>query len=75
MSDTPFTDSCTYGFTDEDGIHCEAVHADVARTLERERDQARNALREIAGMDALLRTGLLRCGAVLIAMNALEVAE
>jgi len=39
MRDTPFTDSCTYGFTDEDGIHCEAVHADIARTLERELDR------------------------------------
>jgi DNA-binding transcriptional regulator YbjK len=38
MSDTPFTNSCTYWFTDEDEAHCEAVHADVARTLERERD-------------------------------------
>ena len=38
MSDTPFTDSRTYGFTDEDGIHCEAVHADFARKLERQRN-------------------------------------
>ena len=34
MSDTPYTDRRAYGFTDEDGIHCEAVHADFARKLE-----------------------------------------
>jgi len=39
MSDTPETDNRTYGFTDEDGIHCEAVHADFARKLEREREK------------------------------------
>lgn len=44
MSDTPYTDRRTYGFTDEDGIHCEAVHADFARKLERERDEARDAI-------------------------------
>jgi len=44
MSDTPYTDRSTYGFTDEDGIHCEAVHADFARKLERERDEAREVI-------------------------------
>lgn len=51
MTDTPFTDSRTYGFTDEDGIHCEAVHADFARKLERERDEARAALQRITESD------------------------
>ena len=41
MSDTPYTDRRTYSFTDEDGIHCEAIHAEFARKLERERDEAR----------------------------------
>jgi hypothetical protein len=41
MSDTPETDARTYGFTDEDGIHCEAVHAEFARNLERERNELR----------------------------------
>lgn len=39
MSDTPYTDRRTYKFTDGDGIHCEAIHADFARKLELERDQ------------------------------------
>jgi hypothetical protein len=39
MSDTPYTDRRTYSFTDEDGIHCEAVQADFTRKLERQRDQ------------------------------------
>jgi hypothetical protein len=48
MSDTLETDARTYGFTDEDGIHCEAVHADFARKLEREREKYRRAVELIA---------------------------
>jgi hypothetical protein len=48
VSDTPETDNRTYGFTDEDGIHCEAVHADFARKLEREREKYAGAVELIA---------------------------
>jgi hypothetical protein len=48
VSDTPETDNRTYGFTDEDGIHCEAVHADFARKLEREREKYARAVELIA---------------------------
>ena len=41
---TPETDARAYKFNDEDGVHCEAVHADFARRLERERDEAREAI-------------------------------
>jgi len=47
MSDTPETDVRTYGFTDEDGIHCEAVHADFARDLERKLARANEILAEM----------------------------
>lgn len=47
MSDTQETDARTYGFTDEDGIHCEAVHADFARTLERRLNRANALLAEM----------------------------
>lgn len=47
MSDTPETDVRTYGFTDEDGIHCEAVHADFARDLERKLARANELLAEM----------------------------
>jgi anthranilate phosphoribosyltransferase len=41
------------------------------RRVERERDEARKALREIASLDTSQDASPQQCGAVLVAMNAL----
>jgi hypothetical protein len=52
MSDTPETDAHApfrYGITTPDGVTTYYIPADFARKLERERDEAREALSLIAG--------------------------
>ena len=54
MSDTPETDAHSpwrYAITTPDGTTTHFVPADFARKLERERDEVREALREIAAAD------------------------
>lgn len=54
----------------EIGLYIDTV-CDIAKRVERERDEAREVLRQIASMDTSQNASPQQCGAVLMAMNAL----
>jgi hypothetical protein len=77
MSATPETDTQLTTFTSISKLRKHFVNrtgtvsADFSRKLERERNEARKALHQIASLDTSQDASPQQCGAVLIAMNAL----
>jgi hypothetical protein len=71
MSDTPETDAFIEALNDDWDYEFAALTTH-AKKLERERDEARKALHEIASLDTSQDASPQQCAAVLLAMNALE---
>ena len=70
MSDTPETDAVIAALNDDWDYEFASLTSH-AQKLERELNRLRNALREIASMDASQDASPQQCGAVLIAMSVL----
>jgi hypothetical protein len=71
VSDTPETDAFIEALNDDWDYEFAALTTH-AKKLERERDEARKALHEIASLDTSQDASPQQCAAVLLAMNALE---
>jgi len=71
MSDTPETNAAEERCI-KTGFKTGYVDVEFACKLERERDQMRKALEEIATLDTSQDASPQQCEAVLIAMNTLE---
>jgi hypothetical protein len=69
MSDTPETDAAWRELRENNRVQPLLY---LANKLERERDEARKALHEIASLDTSQDASPQQCAAVLLAMNALE---
>ena len=71
MSDTPETDAFIEALNDDWDYEFAALTSH-AKKFERELNRLRSALKNIASMDTSQDASPQQCGAVLIAMNALE---
>jgi hypothetical protein len=69
MSDTPEADAAWRELRENNRVQPLLY---LANKLERERDEARKALHEIASLDTSQDASPQQCAAVLLAMNALE---